>query len=166
MASYLADTNILLRLADTPSPQNPIAARAVAALFREQHEVFITAQNIIEFWAVATRPRENNGFGWSCEHTRVEVQGLREKFPLVKRNVRLLGEAVRQGHQIVTAEPAAAMALKHEYVNVLGDDDARLVAVLKTHGVDHLLTFNSGDFALFKDISIVDPQSLVTSSLR
>jgi len=49
MASYLADTNILLRLADTPSPQNPIAARVVAGLVEQRHEVFITAQNIIEF---------------------------------------------------------------------------------------------------------------------
>jgi predicted nucleic acid-binding protein len=42
--------------------------------------------------------------------------------------------------------------------------DARLVAVLKTHGIDHLLTFNSGDFALFTDISIVNPSTLATTT--
>jgi predicted nucleic acid-binding protein len=152
MASYLADTNILLRLADTPSPQNPIAARAVASLFREQHEVFITAQNIVEFWAVATRPRENNGFGWTCERTRAEVQGLPEKFPLLQEGPEIFVQWVRLVERIsVTGKRA---------------HDARLVAVLKTHGVDHLLTFNSQDFVLFTGISVVDPQRLVTSSKR
>jgi predicted nucleic acid-binding protein len=123
MASYLADTNILLRLADTPSPQNPIAARAVASLFRDQHEVFITAQNIIEFWAVATRPRENNGFGWTRERTRAEVHGLREKFPLLQEGPEIFVQWVRLVETIpVTGKRA---------------HDARLVAVLKTHGVDH-----------------------------
>jgi predicted nucleic acid-binding protein len=149
MASYLADTNILLRLADTPSPQNPIAARAVASLFREQHDVFITAQNVVEFWAVATRPRENNGFGWTCERTRAEVQGLQEKFPLLQEGPEILVQWLR----LVEAIPVTGKRAH----------DARLVAVLKTHGVDHLLTFNSGDFALFRDISIVDPQTLAAS---
>ncbi|MHB8971437.1 MAG: FAD-linked oxidase C-terminal domain-containing protein [Pirellulaceae bacterium] len=43
-------------------------------------------------------------------------------------NVQLLAEAVRQGYRIVTAEPAAALCLTHEYLNLLDDDDARLVA--------------------------------------
>jgi predicted nucleic acid-binding protein len=149
MASYLADTNILLRLADTPSPQNPIAARVVAGLVEQRHEVFITAQNIIEFWSVATRPRENNGFGWTCERTRAEVQRLREKFPLLQEAPEIFLQWLRLVETIpVTGKRA---------------HDARLVAVLKTHGVDHLLTFNSSDFALFTDISIVDPRTLAAS---
>ena len=43
-------------------------------------------------------------------------------------NVQLLAEAVRQGYHIVTAEPAAALCLTHEYLNLVDDDDARLVA--------------------------------------
>ena len=43
-------------------------------------------------------------------------------------NVHLLAEAVRQGYHVVTAEPAAALCLTHEYLNLLDDDDARLVA--------------------------------------
>jgi FAD/FMN-containing dehydrogenase/Fe-S oxidoreductase len=44
------------------------------------------------------------------------------------RNVRLLAEAVRQGYEIVCTEPSAALCLSHEYPNILGDDDVRLVA--------------------------------------
>src|ERR1051325_6991603 len=83
MARYLADTNLLLRLADTPSPHNVIAAEALARLFREGHQVFITGQNIIEFWAVATRPRESNGLGWTWQRTCAEVRGLEQRFPLL-----------------------------------------------------------------------------------
>jgi len=43
-------------------------------------------------------------------------------------NVALLAEAVRQGYHIVATEPSAALALAHEYPNLLDDDDARLVA--------------------------------------
>jgi FAD/FMN-containing dehydrogenase/Fe-S oxidoreductase len=47
---------------------------------------------------------------------------------IARRNTRYLAEAVRQGYQIVTSEPSAAMCLRHEYVNLLGDDESRLVA--------------------------------------
>ena len=43
-------------------------------------------------------------------------------------NVSLLADAVRQGYHIVTTEPAAALCLTHEYLNLLDDDDVRLVA--------------------------------------
>ncbi len=51
---------------------------------------------------------------------------IARKFAL--SNVQLLAEAVRQGYHIVTVEPAAALCLTHEYLNLLDDDDARLVA--------------------------------------
>jgi FAD/FMN-containing dehydrogenase/Fe-S oxidoreductase len=47
---------------------------------------------------------------------------------VAQTNSRLLADAVRQGYHIVTTEPAAALALTREYVNLLDDEDARLVA--------------------------------------
>jgi Fe-S oxidoreductase len=44
------------------------------------------------------------------------------------QNVAILAEAVRQGYHVVATEPSAALALKHEYLALLDDDDARLVA--------------------------------------
>ena len=69
MGSYLADTNLLLRMADPASAQHPIATQALARLLGQGDEVFLTPQNFIEFWAVATRPVEANGFGWNGERT-------------------------------------------------------------------------------------------------
>jgi Fe-S oxidoreductase len=48
--------------------------------------------------------------------------------PLVRENIKLLADAVRQGYEIVCTEPSAALALTHEYLNLIDDDDARLVA--------------------------------------
>ncbi|MEM8865091.1 MAG: anaerobic glycerol-3-phosphate dehydrogenase subunit C [Planctomycetota bacterium] len=48
---------------------------------------------------------------------------------IASRNVELLAEGVRQGHTIVATEPSAVLALTHEYLNILDDDeDAQLVA--------------------------------------
>ncbi len=47
---------------------------------------------------------------------------------IAARNVELLAEFVRQGYQIVTTEPSAALALSHEYLNLLNDPDAELVS--------------------------------------
>jgi anaerobic glycerol-3-phosphate dehydrogenase C subunit len=47
---------------------------------------------------------------------------------LARRNIALLAEAVRQGYQIVTTEPSAALALREEYPALVDDDDARVVA--------------------------------------
>jgi len=147
MARYLADTNLLLRLSDGAAPQNPVAAQALARLFQERHEVFITAQNIIEFWAVATRPITANGLGWSREKTRMEVKSIRERFPFLADDAEIFLEWLR----LVEANEIAGKRVH----------DARLVAVLKTNGIDHLLTFNADDFAGFPSISVVSPHSLV-----
>jgi FAD/FMN-containing dehydrogenase/Fe-S oxidoreductase len=48
---------------------------------------------------------------------------------IAEHNVGILAEAVRQGYTIVTTEPSAALALTHEYPQLLpGDHDAEMVA--------------------------------------
>ena len=42
MATYLADTNLLLRLADPASAQHLIATQALARLLGQGDEVFLT----------------------------------------------------------------------------------------------------------------------------
>ena len=44
MATYLADTNLLLRMADPASALHPIATQALARLFGQGDEVFLTPQ--------------------------------------------------------------------------------------------------------------------------
>lgn len=74
---------------------------------------------------------------------------------LAQNNVELLAEWVRQGYQIVTTEPSAALALKHEYLNLLDDPDTILVAENTLDAASFLLDLHSsGDLELdFKPIN-------------
>jgi len=47
---------------------------------------------------------------------------------IAKYNVALLAERVRQGFHVICSEPATATCLIHEYPNMLGSEDASLVA--------------------------------------
>ncbi|MSU57720.1 MAG: PIN domain-containing protein [Pedosphaera sp.] len=150
MATYLADTNLLLRLADPASSQHPIATDALARLLGQGDEVYLTPQNFIEFWAVATRPVEANGFGWNSERTAREVTELQERFPLLPDSP----EIFTRWLELVKQLPVHGKRVH----------DARLVAVLQAHAIEQLITFNTSDFNVFESLSLVDPGSLVALS--
>ena len=57
---------------------------------------------------------------------------------LASRNVAILAEFVRQGYHVVATEPAAALCLVREYPQLLGDDDARLVAAHSSEACTYL----------------------------
>lgn len=150
MATCLADTHLLLRLADPASPQHPLATQALARLFGQGDEVYLTPQNFIEFWAVATRPVDANGLGWSKERTAREVTDLQARFPLLPDSP----EVFARWLDLVKQLPIHGKCVH----------DARLVAVLRAHAVEHLMTFNVSDFVAFSSIvSLVDPHSLATA---
>jgi len=68
---------------------------------------------------------------------------------LAQKNVELLAEWVRQGYQIVTTEPSAALALKHEYLNLLDDQDATIVSENTIDATSFLLQLHlAGDLEL------------------
>jgi predicted nucleic acid-binding protein len=132
MATFLLDTNLLLRLSDGASPDQALADQAIKRLHLRGDWPCLPAQNLIEFWAVATRPVGANGFGWDTRKTRVEIDQLLNKFPLLDDTPAILTNWVN----LVTTRD-----VKGKKVH-----DARLVAVMQAHGVTHLLTFNTNDF--------------------
>jgi predicted nucleic acid-binding protein len=81
--AVLGDTNILLRLAQPHHPNAPIAARALRALRKGGETLHIEPQNVIEFWAVATRPIGANGLGFSIEETTAKIEALKRLFVLL-----------------------------------------------------------------------------------
>ncbi len=147
MIYYLLDTNILLRLSDENSPVHLLVTRAIANLLRQGHQVCITSQIIIEFWAVATRPVNVNGLGWSHEKTRTEVEQLLNQFPLLDETPQIFP------HWLSYVTTNRVMGKRVH--------DARLIAVMLAHGVTHLLTFNTDDFTSAEGIVIVHPQALI-----
>ena len=55
--AVLVDTNILLRFVEPQHPHCAIVERAVGVLRTRNEAMNVMAQNLIEFWAVATRPQ-------------------------------------------------------------------------------------------------------------
>ncbi len=147
MASYLADTNLLLRLADPESKQHPVATQALARLLGQGDEVYVTPQNFIEFWAVATRPVEANGFGWTSERTAKEVSDLQDRFPMLPDSPAVFDRWL----EIVKQFPVHGKRVH----------DARLVAVMQANAVERLITFNTSDFVPFSFLSLIDPGSVL-----
>jgi predicted nucleic acid-binding protein len=151
MATYLTDTKLLLRLADPATPQHSVATNALALLLGQGDEVHLTPQNFIEFWAVATRPVDANGFGWTSERTAKEVADLQARFPLLPDSP----EIFTRWLGLVKQLPIHGKRVH----------DARLVAVLQAHAVEHLITFNVSDFVAFNSIvSLIDPHFFVATS--
>jgi predicted nucleic acid-binding protein len=143
MTRYLVDTNVLLRMADPSAAYHTVAYLAVSMLFGAGHDLSVTAQVLIEFWAVATRPTSSNGLGWDSRRTADQVARLMAQFPLLPDT-----EVIFPRWRALVAAHAVAGKQAH---------DARLAAVMETHGVTHLLTFNTGDFQRYPGVTAVHP---------
>src|SRR5262249_14099123 len=146
MATFLLDTNLLLRLSDGSSPHQALADQAIKRLRLRGDWPCLTAQNLIEYWAVATRPATANGFGWDTQTTRLEIDQLLNKLPLLDDTSAVLANWMN----LVTTHD-----VKGKKVH-----DARLVAVMRAHGVTHLLTFNTDDFRGYPGITLVHPSDV------
>jgi predicted nucleic acid-binding protein len=130
----LADTNILLRTLYSSDPLYAIADNALAELRRRRETICICPQNLIEFWAVATRPRDaySNGLGMDTATATKEMTALLNLFRLLpytpdvleewRRMVMVYGISGKQTH------------------------DAHLVALMQVHSVTSILTFNDRHF--------------------
>ncbi len=131
--AYLVDTSILVRLANRADSHFDVAAEAMLHLHNRAEILHVTAQNLIEFRNVATRPVKNNGLGLSLadaeanaanfEMTLPLLPDTQDIFPTWKAIVTSLGTIGKQVH------------------------DARLVAVCYVHGVKNILTFNASHFS-------------------
>lgn len=79
----LADTNIILRLAEPAHPMHAVALAAVRKLFIDGHNLCLIPQNLIEFWNVATRPADKNGLEWTSEQADKDLEGLESTFTVL-----------------------------------------------------------------------------------
>jgi predicted nucleic acid-binding protein len=143
--AFLIDTNILLRTMQPHHPHCAPAERAVEIL-RGRHEVLhVAAQNLIEFWAAATRPEGENGLGMSIETVARELSAIQHLFSVLPEI-----PIFTEWEQVV-----------RKYA-VLGrrTHDARLVATMRRQEISHILTFNVDDFARFHGIVVVDPMKM------
>ncbi|MGO9113068.1 MAG: type II toxin-antitoxin system VapC family toxin [Thermoguttaceae bacterium] len=144
----LADTNILLRLAQPGDPHRQPARDAIDLLTaRDGESIAIAPQNLYEMYVVCSRPINANGFGMTSQQARAEITSARSLFPLLLETAqvyttweRLIGQYAIHGKRA---------------------HDARLVAMMIEHHVPRLLTFNDDDFRQFAEIITLNPFDVV-----
>jgi predicted nucleic acid-binding protein len=144
--SYLLDTNILLRWSQPDHPLCSLAQSAVNRLFDRDETLYITPQNVMEFWNVATRPANVNGLGLTPAEVDTKVAQLEGIFEIAPDSP--------------TVYPAWRKLVVAFQVSGVQVHDARLVAVMQVHGLSHLLTFDTTDFKRFSGITAVHPQDV------
>jgi predicted nucleic acid-binding protein len=147
---WLADTNILLRLPHRIDPLNQLVRAALRILNGRGEKIFYAPQNLVEFWRTCTRPVSANGFGLTILETNRRAR-------LIERGCHLApdGAAVHSEWRQLVVKYGVSGVQVH---------DARLVAVLRVHGIASILTLNVADFQRYPGISAIHPQQLVASS--
>jgi predicted nucleic acid-binding protein len=144
--SVLLDTNILLRRTQPNHESHSIAVESVALLLERGEPVCFTAQNISEFWNVATRPQSQNGLGFSVEQCAAEVAKIERALILLPD----LPPTYSEWKRLVIAQGVSGTKVH----------DARLVAAMNVYGIRRLLTFNVGDFTRYA-IEVLHPSAVV-----
>jgi predicted nucleic acid-binding protein len=145
MTRILLDTNVVVRLTDPAAPEHAVVTEALAKLIGRETLLCVTPQVLIEFWAVATRPLDANGLGWTVEQTREAVEGLVGQLVLLEDTPGVF---------------SAWLDLASAGVSGKRVHDARIVAVALAHGVESVLTLNTKDFAGFEGIEAVHPRDV------
>jgi predicted nucleic acid-binding protein len=148
-AAYLIDTNVLLRSVEAGHPMHATAHRALQQLTNTGAALYVAPQNLIEFWVVATRPLTANGLGLTPAETITEVVNFKAAFRLLPETPSLVTEWER-----IAVVYSVCGKQAH---------DARLVAMMKIHGIGSIVTFNVGDFSRYtsgEGIAVVDPGAI------
>jgi predicted nucleic acid-binding protein len=136
----------LLRSLYPDHPHYFAAENALTTLRLRGDTLCIAPQNLIEFWAVSTRPRDDNGLGTTSAKAAGEIATLRRFFELLPSSA----EVLEIWQQIVIN-----MGVSGKQTH-----DAHLVAVMQVYSVAHILTFNTGHFKRFLGITVLDPLSV------
>jgi predicted nucleic acid-binding protein len=150
-ASYLVDTNVLLRLVQPDSSEHESTRQCAEILWSQGADLFYTSQNLAEFWNVCTRPPDRNGFGFSISEADERASLIESKLIFAADS-----EAThREWRRIVVTEKVSGVQVH----------DARLVAAMYVHRIGNLLTLNVQDFRRYGKIVAVSPQGVVRTAL-
>jgi predicted nucleic acid-binding protein len=148
IASCLVDTNVLLRATRRFDPEHAVVESALAKLALDGTKLQFTHQNIAELWNAMTRPIARNGFGLTIAEAEREVRVIEAGMSLLPDNEAIYDE----WKKLVTQYGVSGVQVY----------DARLVAAMKAHGVQHILTLNVADFSRYSEVIVLHP-SLVAN---
>lgn len=141
MLTILVDNGVLLRAFDQSSPVQKTIFRALRKYWNQGDRFVTSHQN------VATRPASaRGGFGLSVDETLKRVATI-EKLGMV---VPFTNACYSEWRRLLIAHAITGVSVH----------DARLVATMKTHGIQHLLTLNDSDFQRYSGITVLTPDSV------
>jgi predicted nucleic acid-binding protein len=141
----VVDTSILARVVNLDDPAHGTAAEALKKLRAQGETLVIAPQNIMEFWAVATRPAEaRGGLGLSHESVKSAIARFTSSFRLLPERPDVFTEWLRLADRCVVSGRQV--------------HDARLAAWMRVNDVQRVLTFNDRDFSRYPDIMAVHPR--------
>jgi predicted nucleic acid-binding protein len=143
---YLLDTNILLYLTHKDAAFHDVTSGAVRTL-EQVAELYVSPQNLIEFWRACTRPEANGGFNHSPQETAKRLDAIEARFLILPESP----EIFTQWRALVLAHRVSGRQVH----------DARLAAVMIAGAIPAILTKNSSDFRRYAAIEAVDPEDIV-----
>jgi predicted nucleic acid-binding protein len=148
VVKLLIDTNVLLRASQPASDQFENCVRAVEHAPAAGFTACLVPQVIYEYWAVATRPAEHNGLGFDSVQASLEIRKLSEMLSLLRDE-----RGIFERWQSLVKSYAVQGKCTH---------DARLVAAMERHRIEHLLTLNPKDFNRYSGITVHHPTTFVS----
>lgn len=146
MSRILLDTNVVLRWLERGAPEHAVVVEAIRRLTSRGTQLVLAPQVLIEFWVVATRPVEVNGFGWDPRTVGAAVEDLKARFDMLAEGPGLFDRWLS--------------LVQDNGVRGKSAHDARLAAIAIEHHVPSILTLNDGDFARFAGLSAVHPSTV------
>ena len=134
----LLDTNIILRSKQNGSSHHKEVTEKLIKLAENGEELVICPQVIYEFYVVATRPPDNNGFGLSPETAIGELENIVETYSMLAET----DQVYFNWRKLIS-----------DY-KVIGKNahDARIVAFMVSNSIGSLYTLNKKDFERYHSI--------------
>lgn len=143
----LVDTGVLLRLVIPSDTAHPEARDAVRILKSRGDRLITLPQNAAEFRNVCTRPSSaRSGYNLS-------IQDTAKKLRLVERLIE-----IRPASQAAFQE-WKSLVVAHS-VRGVQVHDARIVAAMNVQGINHIVSFNAGDFRRYSGITATLPRDV------
>lgn len=120
---------------------------ALNILMRRGDKLHTCPQNLVEFQALATRPVAVNGLGLTTQQANDKAHIIESFFTLLPD----APEIYPHWRNLITKYDVQGKQVH----------DARIVAVMLTYNITHLLTLNPSHFRRFTEITIVEPHTLL-----
>ena len=136
------DTNILVRLFDVNSNHHSRVRNYLSELSSRNTGCAVNLQVMSEFWVVVTRPADLNGFGWNPADALTALNSLKSRYTVL---------ADKHDTADIWLQLVGNNNIKGKRAH-----DARIAAAVISHGIDAIVTFNSGDFSGF-GVKVITP---------